>query len=328
MIPILHVNGFKISERTIFGCMDDKELVCLFSGYGYQVSIVQALDRIDDELSSSLEWALSEINKIQKAARSGRPLEKPRWPMIILRTPKASPPDAPGRTPGPRDNVSKQGWTGPKTVDGKIIEGSFHSHQVPLPKANKDEGQLRVLEEWLSNYHIAELLPDGRPTEEVLGVIPVDAERKLGQVRESYSPSLGLAVPKWQDFGVAEGEDQSCMGALGPFLDRVLQDNPAGIRIFSPDELESNKLDAVLEHTGRNFQWDEYSRATGGRVIELLSEHCCQGYLQGYTLTGRVGIFPSYESFLGIIHTMMIQYAKFVKIAREVKWRGDLPSIK
>jgi xylulose-5-phosphate/fructose-6-phosphate phosphoketolase len=117
------------------------------------------------------------------------------------------------------------------------------------------------------------------------------------------------------------------MKATGSFLDKVFQENPKTIRLFSPDELESNKLDAVLNHTQRNFQWDQYSAGNGGRVIEVLSEHNCQGFMQGYTLTGRTAIFPSYESFLGIVHTMMVQYSKFVKIAREVKWRGDLPSI-
>lgn len=328
VIPVLHVNGFKISERTIFGCMDDKELVCLFTGYGYQVSIVENLAQIDDELSSSLKWALSEIRKIQKSARSGEPMEKPRWPMIILRTPKASPLIVRLAFVGALLILRHQGWTGPKMVDGKIIEGSFHSHQVPLPMANKDEAQLRILDEWLSSYRIAELLPNGRPNEQILDIIPNDDGSKLGQNRASYDPPIGLDLPKWEDFAVAKGGDESCMKALGRFLAQVLQDNPSGVRIFSPDELESNKLDAVLYHTGRNFQWDEFSRVSGGRVVELLSEHCCQGYLQGYTLTGRVGIFPSYESFLGIVHTMMIQYSKFMKIAHEVRWRGDLPSIK
>jgi len=306
VIPILHVNGFKISQRTIFGCMDVKELVCLFSGYGYQVSVVEDLACIDDSLSSSLEWAVSEIHKIQNAARQGKPIVKPRWPMVILRTPK--------------------GWTGPKEVDGKIIEGSFHSHQVPLPKANKDEEQLAILQEWLSSYHIADLLPDGSPTNKILTNLPKDDSKKLGQIKACYDAGAELKLAEWEPFGVEKGQKGSCTERAGMFLDLVIQKNPTSIRIFSPDELESNKLGALLEHTTRNFQWDEYSRARGGRVIELLSEHCCQGFLQGYTLTGRVGVFPSYESFLGIIHTMMVQYSKFVKIAQEIKWR-DVPSI-
>ncbi|KAL1851329.1 hypothetical protein VTK73DRAFT_9457 [Phialemonium thermophilum] len=307
VIPILHVNGFKISERTIFGCMDDKELLCLFTGYGYQVCIVEDLESINDDLQNALEWAVGEIKKIQGAARSGKPIVKPRWPMIILRTPK--------------------GWSGPKKVDGKFIEGSFNSHQVPLSKANSDGSQLEELRSWLAHYHVHELLRDGKPTESVLSILPKDDAKKLGQLEMANHPRLLFQNTDWKPFAVDKGTDQSCMKVTGKFLDKVFQENPTGIRLFSPDELESNKLDAILDHTQRNFQWDEYSRANGGRVIEVLSEHDCQGFMQGYTLTGRTALFPSYESFLGIVHTMMVQYAKFVKIAREVPWRGDLSSI-
>jgi xylulose-5-phosphate/fructose-6-phosphate phosphoketolase len=220
-----------------------------------------------------------------------------------------------------------QGWTGPKDVDGTIIEGSFKSHQVPLPKAGSDQTQLAKLREWLSSYNVSELLPDSRPNESLLAAIPSNDSKKLGQLKITYDPYIGLKMPNWKDFSVEVRKEASCMQATGDFLDKVVQKNPKTFRIFSPDELESNKLSSVLNNTGRNFQWDEYSRDKGGRVIEILSEHCCQGFMQGYTLTGRVGLFPSYESFLGIIHTMMVQYAKFNKIAREVAWRGDLSSI-
>ncbi|KAE9573466.1 putative phosphoketolase [Colletotrichum fructicola] len=307
VIPILHINGFKISERTIFGCMDDKEIVALFTGYGYQVCIVDDLEDIDTDLSGALEWAIAEIKKIQKATRSGQPIVKPRWPMIALRTPK--------------------GWSGPKEVDGVIIEGSFKSHQVPLAKAGSDKTHLEKLDEWLSRYDIGNLLTDGKPNTSILEAIPKNDSKKLGQLKATYDPYIGLEVPDWQPLAVEPGEQTSCMKVTGKLLDEVMQANPKGFRMFSPDELESNKLDAILDHTGRNFQWDEYSRAQGGRVIEILSEHCCQGFMQGYTLTGRVGLFPSYESFLGIVHTMMVQYAKFNKVAKQVKWRGELASI-
>jgi xylulose-5-phosphate/fructose-6-phosphate phosphoketolase len=194
-----------------------------------------------------------------------------------------------------------QGWTGPKEVEGKIIEGSFHSHQVPLPKANSDDTQLKALQDWLASYRISEIIKDGKPTETVLSILPTNDEKKLGQVKAAYDPYVGLKAVDWTEFGVDKGTDQSCMKVTGKFLDKVFQENPNTIRLFSPDELESNKLDAVLDHTQRNFQWDEYSRANGGRVIEVLSEHNCQGFMQGYTLTGRTAIFPSYESFLGIV---------------------------
>ncbi|KAK3989103.1 phosphoketolase [Cladorrhinum sp. PSN332] len=308
VIPILHVNGFKISERTIFGCMDNKELVALFTGYGYQAKIVDEMEQIDNDLQGSLEWALGEIKKIQKAARAGNPIIKPRWPMIVLRTPK--------------------GWTGPKEVDGKLVEGSFHSHQVPLPKAGTDDTQLKALDDWLSSYHVnGRLIVDGKPTETVLRILPEDEERRLGQLKTTYDPYIELKAVDWKQFGVDKGSERSCMQVTGKFLDAVFQSNPTTLRLFSPDELESNKLSAILDHTSRNFQWDEYSRARGGRVIETLSEHDCQGFMQGYTLTGRTAIFPSYESFLGIIHTMMVQYSKFVKIALDVPWRGPLASI-
>ncbi|TDZ34364.1 putative phosphoketolase [Colletotrichum spinosum] len=307
VIPILHVNGFKISERTIFGCMDDKEIVALFSGYGYQVCIVDDLEDIDTDLSGALEWAVTEIKKIQKAARSDQPIVKPRWPMIALRTPK--------------------GWTGPKEVDGVFIEGSFKSHQVPLAKAGSDKTHLEKLDEWLSRYEIGNLLADGKPNASILQSLPENDSKKLGQLKDAYDPYVGLNLPDWKPLAVNPGEQVSCMKITGQLLDKVMLENPHSFRMFSPDELESNKLDAILNHTGRNFQWDEYSRAQGGRLIEILSEHCCQGFMQGYTLTGRVGLFPSYESFLGIVHTMMVQYAKFNKVAREVKWRGDLASI-
>lgn len=307
VIPILHANGFKISERTIFGCMDDKEIVALFSGYGYQCRIVEDLENINDDLHNSLTWALAEVKKIQGAARSGNPIAKPRWPMIVLRTPK--------------------GWGGPKKIDGKLIEGSFHSHQVPIPKAMSDETQLKALKDWLASYHVGEVIKDGNPSDEILSIMPKDDSKKLGQVKVAYDPYKAPNLPDWRDCTVEKGTEQSCMQITGNYLDKVFQANPSSIRLFSPDELESNKLNAILDHTQRNFQWDQYSRNNGGRVIEVLSEHNCQAFMQGYTLTGRTAIFPSYESFLGIVHTMMVQYAKFMKIAKNVKWRGPLASI-
>jgi xylulose-5-phosphate/fructose-6-phosphate phosphoketolase len=307
VIPILHANGFKISERTIFGTMDNRELVSLFSGYGYQVAIVETLEEIDEELHTALEWALAEIKKIQKPARSGEPLVKPRWPMIVLRTPK--------------------GWSGPKEVDGKIIEGSYASHQVPVAKAKSDEGHLRILEEWLKAYNADKLLPNGRPMEGLLGVLPKQNGKRLGQQTIAHDAHQPLTLPSWEKFAVDKAHHHSSMQQTGAFLKQVGAENPQSFRIFSPDELESNKLSAVLDNSGRNFQWDQYSRANGGRVIEILSEHTCQGFMQGYTLTGRTAIFPSYESFLGIVHTMMVQYAKFSKLARRLDWRGSLSSI-
>ncbi|KAF3491707.1 uncharacterized protein GIQ15_01224 [Arthroderma uncinatum] len=308
VLPILHLNGFKISERTIYGCMDDRELVSLFSGFGYQTRIVEGLDDIDTNLNSSLEWALAEIRKIQKAARSGNPIMKPRWPMLILRTPK--------------------GWTGPKSIHGKIVEGSFAAHQVPLPQAAKDDEELEALQTWLSSYKPEELFDEnGDVIDDIKSILPKEDCKRMGQRKEVCDSFEKLKMPDWRRYTVSKGSQESSMKTISHFLDQILVDNPHSMRIFSPDELESNKLGAVLEHTGRNFQWDQFSNARGGRVIEVLSEHMCQGFLQGYTLTGRTGIFPSYESFLGIIHTMMVQYSKFNKMGRDTNWRRPLPSI-
>ena len=308
VLPIVHVNGFKISERTIYGCMDDKELVTLFTGYGYQCRFVEDLEDIDADLYASMEWALGEIHTIQKAARNGEPMVKPRWPVLIMRTPK--------------------GWGGPQKVKGEFIEGSFRAHQVPLMAAKSDQSELDQLQRWLQSYKPHELLSkDGAIHEAITRIIPEKDGKKLGQQIVTYGSYEQLVVPDWRKFAVIKGETASCMQTIGELLDKALVSNPKSLRIFSPDELVSNKLDAVFRHTGRNFQWDEFSKAGGGRVIEILSEHTCQGFLQGYTLTGRTGLFPSYESFLGIVHTMMVQYSKFNKMARETTWRKDIPSI-
>ncbi|KAF8842103.1 D-xylulose 5-phosphate/D-fructose 6-phosphate phosphoketolase [Paxillus ammoniavirescens] len=315
VLPIVHLNGFKISERTIYGCMDDKELIALFSGYGYQVRIVDDLANIDQDLAGAMEWALSQISHIQRAARSGNPIVKPRWPVLILRTPK--------------------GWSGPKQLHGEFIEGSFHSHQVPLPGVKTSEEELKLLQAWLSSYQPHELFNigsaegqvDGAPRDDVLKVIPDDEEKRLGMRKEANAVFQPLSVPNWIPFGIQSGHEASCMKTIGNYLCEVIKENPSSFRIFSPDELVSNKLDAVLDISGRNFQWDIASRAQGGRIIEILSEHTCQGMIQGYTLTGRTALFPSYEAFLGIVHTMMVQYSKFTKMAFETDWRHDVGSV-
>lgn len=295
---------------------------CISSGYGYQVCIVGDLLNIDRDLAGAMEWALDEIRRIQHAARSGKPIMKPRWPMLILRTPK--------------------GWSCPKELHGEFIEGSFRSHQVPLPEAKTSEEELKLLQDWLASYHPEELFVmhsskgnseiEGAPTMDVTEIIPAIKEKRLGFRKEAYAAFQPLTVPNWRPFGVQSGRQASCMKTVGNFLREVIKksvphssvllklrltpfvSNPTTFRIFSPDELVSNKLDAVFDATGRNFQWDVACRAQGGRVIEILSEHTCQGMLQGYTLTGRTGLFPTYEAFVGIIHTMMVQYSKFAKM--------------
>ncbi|KAF8685499.1 Phosphoketolase [Rhizoctonia solani] len=328
VLPILHLNGFKISERTIPGTMDDLELVALFTGYGYQVRFVEYGDlaqskeehtkkeiELNANMAVSMEWAYSEIRKIQKAARNGDPIEKPRWPLIIMRTPK--------------------GMTGPRSLKDTPLEGSFHSHQVPLAKAMSDDDQLKILSEWLGSYGIEELLvkggagdkPDEFIKESVLRILPGRIDRRLGMIKETYAGYTALEVPDFESFGDDDSKEISAMKALAKYLSVVIEKNPKTFRIFSPDEFESNKLDGVFSKTTRNFQWDPETANKGGRVIEMLSEHTLQGFLQGYTLTGRTGLFPSYEAFIGIVTTMVEQFAKFQKMALDTKWRGDIPSL-
>lgn len=257
VLPILHVNGFKISERTISGCMDDRELACLFSGYGYEPCIVENLDDIDSELNAAMSWAVARIQEIQGAARRGKPETKPRWPMIILRTPK--------------------GWGCPKKLHGEWIEGSFRAHQVPLPHAKTDPEELQALQDWLLSYNPKELFPFGYPKDSILSILPKKAYRILGKNPVSWYNRTELKVPDWKDSAVPRDSTASCLRTAGVFLNHVLNQNKNALRIFSPDELVSNKLDAVFENTQRNFQCDQYSRNRGGQVIEILSEHTCQG---------------------------------------------------
>ena len=233
-------------------------MTCLFTGYGYLPHFVENLEDIDADMSASMEWALQKIKEIQHAARSGQPIFKPQWPVLILRTPK--------------------GWGGPKRVHGEFVEGSFRSHQVPLPAAKSDPVELEALQTWLESYNPSELFDTSGGISKVVGsIIPSDNRRKLGQNPLSYNAREPLRLPDWTQYSVAKGSVQSCLKTAGKYLDQVLIDNPCSMRIFSPDELVSNKLDAVFDHTGRNFQWDQYSNAKGGRVIEILSEHTCQG---------------------------------------------------
>jgi xylulose-5-phosphate/fructose-6-phosphate phosphoketolase len=175
-----------------------------------------------------------------------------------------------------------KGWSGPKKVDGQFVEGSFHAHQVPLMKAKTDKEQLADLQKWLLSYGPAKLFTQtGDAIDSIKSIIPLAEANRLGQRAYSYKSYRPLKVPDWRPFGVEQGSEASCMQTIAKLLDQALVDNPKSLRIFSPDELESNKLDGVFKHTGRDFQWDEFSSAKGGRVIEMLSEHTLQGFLQG-----------------------------------------------
>ncbi len=319
VLPIVHLNGFKIANPSIFGTMTDAELRALFTGYGYALHIVDVSEHIDDDMSAALSWAYAEIRALQQRARSGEIIERPHWPMLILRTPK--------------------GWTGPKEVDGKQIEGSFLAHQVPAKDAKSNPAHLKIVEHWLRSYKPQELFDsNGYPAEDIRALCP------KGNKRMAVNPhSFGgarrtpLVLPKLEDYAVdvtARGAKLvSSVERFAQYLRVVIQLNQAqrNFRIVCPDELESNKLGAVLDVTERQYVWPlpEVAEHTSrdGRVLEVLSEHNCQGWLQGYLLTGRHGLFPCYEAFLPIVDGMMNQYAKFLKSALEVPWRKPISSL-
>jgi xylulose-5-phosphate/fructose-6-phosphate phosphoketolase len=319
VLPILHVNGFKIANPTIFGTMSDDELRSLFTGYGYAVRIVALSERIDGDMSDAVIGSYNEIGAIQDAARAGGAVARPRWPMIILRTPK--------------------GWTGPKVVDGKAIEGSFRAHQVPAKDAKTNPVHLKIVESWLRSYKPQELFTaDGRPAEDLLVLVP-RGERRMARNPHALGGEIRrpLKLPAIADYGVdldGRGQNQiSSVEELGNYLRDVVRLNQAtrNFRVVCPDELESNRVGAILAATDRQYVWPlpencEHISADG-RVLEVLSEHNCQGWLQGYLLTGRHGIFPCYEAFLPIVDGMMNQYAKFLKTSLEIPWRKPISSL-
>ncbi len=322
VLPILHLNGFKIANPTIFGTMADYELNASFIGCGYQVRIVDPGSRIDHDMDAAVSWAYDEIRSLQQTVRSGKTVERPRWPMLIVRTPK--------------------GWTGPKEIDGRKVEGSFLSHQVPAKDAKTNPEHLAVVEAWLRSYRPEELFDaQGRPAQDILALCP------KGDLRMALNPhGFGgrirrpLDLPPASEFGIqisSRGRDEmSSVAELGTYLRDVIRRNrdARNFRIMCPDELESNRLGEVLSATCRQYVWPvpdipdvTAHHGRDGRVLEVLSEHNCQGWLQGYLLTGRHGLFPCYEAFLPIVDGMMNQYAKFLKSSLEVSWRDPISSL-
>jgi len=320
VLPILHLNGYKISEPTLFGTMSDDELTQLFTGYGWGPRIIAGSDdRIDLALATAFDAAMDEIADIQTRARSGRATVSPRWPMIVLRTPK--------------------GWTGPRSVDGLPIEGSFRSHQVPAEKARTDPAHLAIVESWLRSYRPEELFDaDGRPAADIQAFIPRGPKRMGMNARANGGARrrpLDLPEPAIAAVAVPSrgAVDDSALEQVGVYLAEVMRrsEGRRDFRIVCPDELLSNKLGAVFNVTDRAYVWptgpnDEHL-APSGRVVEVLSEHLCEGFLEGYLKTGRHGIFPCYEAFVLIVDSMVAQYAKYLKVHREQPWRAPLSSL-
>ncbi len=315
VLPVLHRNGYKISGPTIFGRMSDEELHSLFSGYGYHPYFVESGEGIHDRLSHTLEDCYQEILEIKKTS----PVS-PRFPMIILTTPK--------------------GDGGIKELHGRKIEGNFASHQVVATMAKSDPEELRAVEEWLKSYKFNELFdPKTGFCDDIKSIIPSE-ERRISNNKQCFGGDKvcrSLVLPEVDEYAGAVSERgvslTSNMKALGAYLKKVIDLNEPGknFRVFSPDETYSNKLNEIFHATTRAFvwphmDWDE-DLARTGRVIEMLSEHSLQGLMQGYVLTGRHAVFPSYEAFMPIVESMMEQYAKFIRIARKVKWRGSVASL-
>jgi xylulose-5-phosphate/fructose-6-phosphate phosphoketolase len=321
VLPILHLNGYKLSGPTIMGRMSDEELTSLFRGYGYQVRIVSGDDpaKVHPALWAALDWAYDEIRRTQVHAPSGRAEEQPHWPMLILRTPK--------------------GWTCPKTVDGKPVEGTFHSHQVPIVDPATNPKHLKLVEQWMRSYRPEELFDKaGRPQAIVTAICPTGA-RRMGMNPHANGGRLlqPLKMPDFAAYGVEVkspgAEEVEGTRNVGAFLADVFRDNVAArnFRFFCPDETTSNHMEKIFEATGRAFLWplvetDEFM-ARDGRVMEILSEHCCEGWLEGYLLTGRHGLFACYEAFIPIVDSMLNQYAKWLKVAKETPWRKSIASL-
>ncbi|MCK6067289.1 MULTISPECIES: phosphoketolase [Microbacterium] len=322
VLPILHLNGWKIANPTLLARIPDDELLSLLRGYGHDPILV-SFDADDEPahvhrvFAEALDGALDRIRDIQRAAREDGSTERAIWPMIILRSPK--------------------GWTGPKEVDGLPVEGTWRAHQVPLPSARDTEEHLRQLEEWLRSYRPEELFgDDGAPLPDTVALAP-DGERRMSATPHANGGTIraDLDLPDFRDFAVPVGapgaEDAQATAVLGRFFAEVIRRNPRTFRIFGPDETASNRLaPAVYDATDK--QWNaEFSSldehlARAGRVMEVLSEHQCQGWLEGYLLTGRHGVFNSYEAFVHIVDSMFNQHAKWLEASRPLVWRAPIAS--
>ena len=315
VLPILHLNQYKISGPTITGCMDNEELNALFRGYGYDPMIVEG-DFLYEPMLLTLEKAYARIKEIQQAAREQNRIDKPRWPMIILRT--------------------KKGWTGPRELKGLPVEDSFRSHGIPLEHVVEDPEEFKILKEWLTSYKVGELFSkDFDLLPELKTLIPPD-DLKLGMNKHANGQLVRrLNYPDTKNFSVEvekfPGKDTGNMERLSQYFAEVIKQNPDSFRIMSPDETESNKLHALFEVTKRRFMWPvPYGSENidfDGRVMEMLSEHTLLGWLEGYVLTGRQGVFISYEAFVMIVASMVDQYAKFLKQKTSIAWRQPVPSL-
>ena len=319
VLPVLHLNGYKIANPAVLARIGDEELTKLLEGYGHAVHWVSGDDPAEMHLrmAATLDTVLEEIASIQRRARTGGEPGRPRWPMIVLRTPK--------------------GWTGPKTVDGLPVEGTWRAHQVPLAGVRTDRDHLAQLEAWMRSYRPGELFDDAGALVGELADLPPKAAQRMSANPHANGGLLlrDLELPDFRDYAVAVDHPgtsfSEATAVLGTFLRDVVRANPDRFRLFGPDETASNRLQGVFEATER--QWDAERLPTDdhlapeGRVVEVLSEHQCQGWLEGYLLTGRHGLFNCYEAFVHIVDSMFNQHAKWLKTTRQIPWRRPIASL-
>ena len=320
VLPVLHLNGYKIANPTLLGRASDDDLHQLFSGYGYEPLFVCGDDpqKMHPLMAAALDSALDKIRAYQQQARNGSDaVTLPRWPMIILRSPK--------------------GWTGPKTVDGKKVEDFWRAHQVPVANCRDDEGHREILEQWLRSYQPDTLFDEqGRLKPELRALAP-EGDKRMGATPFANGGRLRreLVTPALADHAIAvarPGETQAqSTEILGRYLSALFAQNQDNFRLFGPDETASNRLTPVFDVTNRTWMeaikpYDE-QLASDGRVMEILSEHQCQGWLEGYLLTGRHGLFNCYEAFIHIVASMFNQHAKWLKVSRSLPWRAPVASL-
>jgi xylulose-5-phosphate/fructose-6-phosphate phosphoketolase len=321
VLPILHLNGYKIAGPTILARIDRRELEGLLAGYGHEPHFVEGADpeAMHEQMAATLDTVIERIRGIQQDARAGKPSRRPRWPMIVLRTPK--------------------GWTGPKEVDGKKTEDFWRSHQVPLAEVATNEAHLRQLERWLQSYRPDELFDDsGRLRPELADLAPTGT-RRMGANPHANGGLLlkDLRMPDFRDYAVDVRKPGTTFAeatrVLGALLRDVMRQNAERrhFRVVGPDETASNRLGALFEVTDRMWLADrvpeDESLGPDGRVMEILSEHTCQGWLEGYLLTGRHGFFSCYEAFIHIVDSMFNQHAKWLKVCDEIPWRRPIASL-
>lgn len=318
VLPILHLNGYKIANPTVLARVSDEELTSLLEGYGHRVYWVSGDNpaELHQTMAATLDRVVEEITSIQRAARQGQEARRPRWPMIVLRTPK--------------------GWTGPKVVDGLPVEGTWRAHQVPMAEVRTNPEHLAALEAWMRSYRPEELFDQTGALVPELAALPPKAHRRMSANPHANGGLLlqDLLLPDFRDYAVAVARPGTTFSeatrVLGSYLRDVMAANPSRFRLFGPDEVASNRLQSVFEVTDR--QWDAERLPTDdhlaptGRVMEMLSEHQCQGWLEGYLLTGRHGLFTSYEAFIHIVDSMFNQHAKWLKTTRQIPWRRPLAS--